>query len=184
MGQYYKAINLDKKEWLSPYDYDNGAKLMEHSYIGNSYVETVAELLANEWKGDRIVWAGDYADEEPESEWLDTDKDYPSKCLYSIAGMSKDYKKIMPETKRHKADKWLLNIDEKVAINLDKVKGDSNGWKIHPLPLLTCEGNGRGGGDFHGELDESGGGWNRQHIAISDKKPEDFFEENGTFMEE
>ena len=38
MGQYFKFINFDKKEQVSPYDYDNLAKVMEHSYQGNAFI--------------------------------------------------------------------------------------------------------------------------------------------------
>ena len=62
-------------EHVSSYDYGNGAKLMEHSYIGNNFVEAVEFLLINDgedkgrWADSRIVWAGDYADpEEPEED--------------------------------------------------------------------------------------------------------------------
>ena len=76
MGQYYKATFLDKNadvtsnDWnpikfqLSPYDLNNGAKLMEHSYVGNTYVGAYVKLLANEYYGYPFVWAGDYADDK------------------------------------------------------------------------------------------------------------------------
>ena len=70
MGQYYKAVNASNREWVD--SGDGGAKLMEHSYIGNSFVEAVEFLLIDDgegnrgrWSGNRIVWAGDYANGEP-----------------------------------------------------------------------------------------------------------------------
>ena len=45
MGQYYEAVSIDKKEFLESYDYGNGAKLMEHSYIGNFFVAAVVSRL-------------------------------------------------------------------------------------------------------------------------------------------
>ena len=77
MGQYYKIVNLDKKEYLWPHDCDDGAKLTE---FGNGpTMLCLAALLADgnnrgsgdipsdnpiigSWAGDRIVIAGDYAD--------------------------------------------------------------------------------------------------------------------------
>ena len=43
MGQYYTPIIIrgNSKSTYLCYDYDNGAKLMEHSYFGNGFVETV-----------------------------------------------------------------------------------------------------------------------------------------------
>ena len=79
MGQYYYGVVLNSrrknypnkekvKAWLSPYDYGNGAKLMEHSYIGNDYVSAFEALINKEngeYAGYPIIWAGDYADKEP-----------------------------------------------------------------------------------------------------------------------
>jgi hypothetical protein len=40
---------------------------------------------------------------------------------------------------------------------------------------LTCEGNGRGGGDYRGESPLIGS-WARDVISVSDTKPKDFEE--------
>lgn len=45
-------------------------------------------------------------------------------------------------------------------------------WVIHPLPLLTVEGNGRGGGDFrHADPDGLIGSWARDHISLHTTLP-------------
>ena len=67
MGQYYRAVNIDKKQYISPHSYDCGAKLMEFSYIdnkrkSNEFISTLHGLLNNEWKNDRVYLTGDYAD--------------------------------------------------------------------------------------------------------------------------
>jgi len=61
MGQYYKGVNLDKREFIQPHDYDNGAKLMEHSYIENPLLDTVEHLFSpkGNWYKTRFVWTGD-----------------------------------------------------------------------------------------------------------------------------
>ena len=66
MGQYYRPISLEKKESVCSHDYDNGLKLMEHSWIGNDFVNVIEHLIAEDgpWFGTRIVWAGDYAEPE------------------------------------------------------------------------------------------------------------------------
>ena len=56
MGQYYNCVVL-KKDWketnkpvraaLSPYDFNNGAKLMEHSYVHSKYVNAFMFLFMN-----------------------------------------------------------------------------------------------------------------------------------------
>ena len=58
MGQYYKVINIDKKEYMRP---NCGLKLMEWSYNRNPLILNLMKKLANEWKGDRVFVVGDYA---------------------------------------------------------------------------------------------------------------------------
>lgn len=86
MGQYYVIANLDKKEFLDPYAFGNGVKLMEFGMDGASTMTGLAILLASSngmgggdlhlpasskfghmpgrWAGDRVVIAGDYDDQE------------------------------------------------------------------------------------------------------------------------
>ena len=79
MGQYYVAVNLDKKQYIAPHECGNGAKLMEFGLSGLGMMSCLSILLADgngrgggdlhtenpligSWAGDRIVIAGDYAD--------------------------------------------------------------------------------------------------------------------------
>ena len=67
-------------------------------------------------------------------------------------------------------------------------------WCIHPLPLLTCIGNGLGGGDYTDTTDDSTedyvGYWAWNKISIADTAPDDYtelspiFKENGWENEE
>lgn len=61
MGQYYTAVNMDKKERLYSHNFGSGLKLMESSYVGNDYMEALSWLLAGPWKGDKVFYCGDYA---------------------------------------------------------------------------------------------------------------------------
>ena len=80
MGQYYKIVNIKKKQYISPYIFGDGSKLMEFSMSANGVLAGLAILLADgngrgggdlgskndivgSWAGDNIVVAGDYADE-------------------------------------------------------------------------------------------------------------------------
>ena len=54
-------------------------------------------------------------------------------------------------------------------------KGKEWPYAIHPLPLLTCDGNGRGGGDFHKE-DPLVGSWARNRVTVSNTKPKGYTE--------
>lgn len=79
MGQYYKIVNVKKKQYLNPHAFGSGAKLMEFGVDGMSIMAGLAILLADgngrgegdlnsdnpivgSWAGDNIVIAGDYAD--------------------------------------------------------------------------------------------------------------------------
>ena len=61
MGQYYRFVNIDKWEYISPRDFDIGTRLMEWSYKNNEFVKAMCSLMQNQWKGDRVYIVGDYA---------------------------------------------------------------------------------------------------------------------------
>jgi hypothetical protein len=80
MGQYYKIVNIKKKQYITPHTFGDGAKLMEFSMSASGILAGLAILLADgngrgggdlhsendivgSWAGDNIVVAGDYADE-------------------------------------------------------------------------------------------------------------------------
>jgi hypothetical protein len=187
------AINTNKEEFISPHSLDNGAKLMEHSWIGNRFVEAVELLLTPEgrWYKDSIVWCGDYADPRPGLTWTDQDTGKVNEAnWYSyidslphaeltqlVEAIGKQYNYIVNYTKKLYVDKSKLPIE-------DIYKGiDENGkefeteYKIHPLPLLTADGNGRGGGDFRGDdLKEIVGSWAYDSIGIEETIPHGFTE--------
>lgn len=61
MGQYYKAVNIDKREYLLPHSFNCGFKLMESCYVGNDFVNAMTALLSGPWHGDQVMYIGDYA---------------------------------------------------------------------------------------------------------------------------
>ena len=63
MGQYYEAVlrtNNGEFIVLNPHVFNEGAKLLEHSYINNSFVKRTIQLLTNNPM--QLAWLGDYAD--------------------------------------------------------------------------------------------------------------------------
>ena len=82
MGQYYKQAieqdgNLDIFDAQTVNDW-NGRKLMEHSWIGNSFMDAISERIHN--KPANIVWCGDYADEPQDFvtiDWINYETIYP-----------------------------------------------------------------------------------------------------------
>lgn len=104
MGQYYKIVNLDKKQYLHPHNFGDGLKLMEFGSSGGGTMLGLAILLSDgngrgggdlhsskdltgSWAGDRIVIVGDYADYDEsygvKSELKNTDGTPAS--LYDVA---------------------------------------------------------------------------------------------------
>jgi hypothetical protein len=80
MGQYYKIVNVKKRQYIKPHTFGDGSKLMEFSMSANGVLAGLAILLADgngrgggdlnseneivgSWAGDNIVIAGDYADQ-------------------------------------------------------------------------------------------------------------------------
>lgn len=185
MGQYYKAVVLKKdtndnpvKAAISSYDFANGAKLMEHSYVHNDMVRAAEWLLAQDKEGQPFVWSGDYADEFKDDKNIfdfatdeickQTAESMPTKVeddswvgrFYAVAE-PKDYK-------------FVINHTKKLYVAIPEHKyGETT---IHPLPLLTADGNGRGGGDYHGTDMEHVGSWKYDTISVGDEIPNGFEE--------
>ena len=59
MGEYYNWVNIDKKEYISPHDFDYGNKFWESMHKDSVPLHALHVLLANEWRGDRVLWLGD-----------------------------------------------------------------------------------------------------------------------------
>jgi len=179
MGQYYKPTSVDKMESLYSHDYGHMSKLMEHSYIGNDFVNIAEDLLSPEgkWYKHSFVWAGDYADEELSGSNLFTlakeiqIEEYKEKLVRE--GFTGEFKIDEPMTLC--AGRHIINHTTKEYVNKDIVPEDEEGWKVHPLPLLTCEGNGRGGGDYREENDCIGI-WARHRISVENSIPEGYTE--------
>lgn len=158
MGQYYKPIIIDDKRKpimaFYSWDYNNGLKLMEHSYIGNNFVNAVVNTMASKFpKGARLIWAGDYADEEK--------------------GTDQNLFDMVSEELHHKTKNTKCNSKLRYIVNLTKGEYIDlwclpyiGGEFIHPLPLLTADGNGNGGGDYWGHGQKYVGSWKGDLITF------------------
>lgn len=175
MGQYYAPCILSKNKkkvenWFYTWDYGNGLKLMEHSWVGGYLVSAVCRFLFK--NPQRIVWCGDYADGVDYYE--QTDKDDSTKVPNNIT-----YEEL--RTNDIPMQKWVLNHSKKVAVAIPPL---TETWYIHPLPLLTALGNGQGGGDYWGLNQDLVGSWAGDIISISDKVPPSFSKETDNLFEE
>ena len=183
MGQYYKSIVL-KNDWenkrlpiraaLLPIDFDNGAKLMEHSYVGNDYVRAFIHLidkLDEDKSGVPCVWCGDYADTHDTKGMPVIERINPSSLKKEIVGGLQTYYEangwIYKHTSSDKSDEYndtlklisdFKNHDYKYVINHTKKEyveipeDDDSTFVIHPLPILISDGCGRGSGDYNDEF--------------------------------
>jgi hypothetical protein len=166
MGQYYHALILTEKAEadkehiraaIHAFMFNNGMKLVEHSYIKNNFMSAVEYLLSplGMFYKSRLVWAGDYADPEPESEdnlhRLAEGKEFAPHLPANYSEIMENYNFIVNHTKKQYVTK--------------------PGRVYHPLSLLTAEGNGRGGGDYHGSCEDLIGTWARDVISVEMAKP-------------
>ncbi len=186
MGQYFSAVLQErngKASYFDAHEYDNGMKLMEHSFIGNNYVGTVYETI-REYGPLRCGWVGDYSDTES----LDKDGKW---FLAKVFGDEKKRKRVLrwwnlverssengvgieypEEALEHNKADYLLNYDRKEYI---KVPAYEKGkWQVHPLPILTCSNPGSGG-NFRPKTEwekEVFCSWCGDMIGVQDEKPE------------
>ena len=181
MGQYYRPTFISEGGSISSLysrDFGNGQKLMEHSYIGNHFVNAALCLL--EGNPLRVAWIGDYAnnpyDPAEDAYAKALPKDEFMRYYETVWGEKEqaplppslfDKKKLAHICTKRTARKLIINHTKKqyihlgdyIAQNMYSEKGGwVNGrydassistWCVHPLPLLTACGNDRGGGDYH-----------------------------------
>lgn len=169
MGQYYMIVNVDKKLYISPWDMDNGSKLMEWSYSRNAMVLALMNLLANEWKGDRVYVVGDYAEadnpNEPcygavkvleeelklsENEEVNSIYGYVSEYYTNVSALTDEEDHGLRYIYNHKTEQFIDT--EKCPIEWAWYSKDEKKVyisKIAPISLLLAMGNDRGGGDFN-----------------------------------
>jgi len=161
MGQYYLVVILAEKSdkeyirtYLDPGMYNHGVKLTEHSYISNNFMKIVENLIGPNgmFYKSRLVWAGDYADNEPNYD----------KNLYTMCDGKNpfEYKGTLVSYT------YIVNHTKKVY-----VKKNASMY-LHPLSLLTAEGNGSGGGDYYGPNTETVGTWARDVISMENEAPD------------
>lgn len=191
MGQYYMPTIIDDQDRvvsLLAHDFDNGLKLMEHSWIGNDFVNAVLLLLHNTPK--RLAWVGDYSNEYAG----DAYEVLPFEDFMRYYNIVWDENFVTMKSEQftdtkaplidgHTTGMYFINhtkrvyIDVAVYIAKNIGTGDNAGWCINPLPLLTACGNGRGGGDYnyHAKVGlESVGTWAFDLIEVGDKIPEEY----------
>ena len=214
MGQYYK-VALIKNGEVTPVENTSGAKLMEHAYYNNDFVDSVMSELAFHGPA-RVAWVGDYANDRYgdiyETKLPDEVFDDVYHTVWDCGETEEDYReykarleKLTPEwesrTQKRKY-KYLVNHTLKAYVNLEthrkqnkqtstyydylSKKYRTERFCIHPLPLLTACGNGRGGGDYHDKYPGYAdvGTWAFDELEVLDKRPLGYHKAKYCFKEE
>ena len=205
MGQYYSPLVIDKSsntKKLMSWPFDSGAKLMEHSWIGNSYVNAVYALIHN--NPCKVAWIGDYSnnpynpDDDAYARALPHDK---FSEFFNLVWGENSKESLHPNdftkeqlslVNRKTSGMYIINHSRKCYLELGAYiqratveSGDMKGWCTNPLPLLTACGNDRGNGDFdEGNIGhENIGIWAFDELEYSDKMPQGYTEEHFCFIE-
>lgn len=160
---------------------------MENSYVHNPLVTAIEYELIH--RGPQyVVWAGDYADPSINIQTKAGKKSYTYYEYTSLNGSKIEYSE---DTLKHiDAVKeiedtftlYLVNLTKKEFIEIPKFNPDK--YTIHPLPILTSDGNGRGGGDYSGTNSQYAGRWCGDLISIVKDKPKNAVDLGITFIEE
>lgn len=206
MGQYYGVIagNSDGKE-MKAYTTSSiggdwiGCKLMEHSWIGNRFMDHWMGTLADSPL--RIAWFGDYASDNMNYANRNPDISSSQMVEWFHEGIKSSGLDLLEETETipfvKKIDvnnKFLVNISKKCFIDMNKYIEKNtfydefdNSWCTHPLSILTCVGNGLGMGDFVPNKESTNdliGKWAFDVIEVTDKRPDDYKEIEPIFKED
>jgi len=205
MGQYWKPVCLDMHQGIDMHYYNEGLKLMEHSYKHTPVMRVVCRLLmeGQPWHKKHFAWVGDYADDSTmmltehcdaclEKETNYDCPDYLRKVVGECNGTYRsfydciDIKPKVPTKKQLPDRYYLVNHTKRCFVDMDKcpiqetysTEGKDFKLIIHPLSLLTAVSNGLGGGDYTGSNMDMVGHWAGDVISVSLEKPaEDSFEE-------
>ena len=181
MGQYYQTAFLlnDKKiEVMKPHDYGNGLKLMEHSYVGNNYVNSVVkhlEDITKRYGGCRMAHVGDYSYDVIEE--MMGRKKYAKRAYSACWGKGYDKHRITPAGEIDK-DIFIVNDAKKEYIRVIQTCADDKWW-IASFMLLIAMGNGLGGGDYHGRSEGLVGRWACDCVRTSEVEPEGYLKIHG-----
>jgi hypothetical protein len=154
MGQYYKIVNIKKKQYITPHTFGDGAKLMEFSMSASGVLAGLAILLADgngrgggdlhsendivgSWAGDNIVVAGDYADDgkfvkETDRNLYNVASNEGEDISVKVLDALFDDKYFFSEFRKNRAE-WSTNdaIDDLIKQKLkDKGLSDTKKYKI------------------------------------------------------
>jgi hypothetical protein len=151
MGQYFTPTFLDSADRivaaLNPDDYGSGLKLYGHTRHDAALMRAVEALLRLDGNI-RLVWAGDYADDERDQ---DANLYFLAQPTHFVrfSGLVVDDVAPTATLPDHctagGGAGFLCNADKRRYIDTAALPLDDCGVRRNPLPHLTAEGGGRPG---------------------------------------
>lgn len=137
MGQYYTPVlfrehttdftnTLNLRGVFDTFDYDSGSKLMEHSWKPNPMLLTIMNKIQHFGRV-RVVWAGDYADEEPNG-----------KTIYKIVSDFGIYTKCSNPPRQPSAATSSTTI-RRSTLTLTRAPKATRAGAYIPLPCLPAK---------------------------------------------
>ena len=98
LDEFYNWVNVDRKEYICPYDFDCGYKSHQSIARGNACLCALRELLAGEWAGSHVLFLGDelFIPADSRNETLKMLYDhtvqagYPGNVFMTVDGMYKN----------------------------------------------------------------------------------------------
>ena len=174
MDECWKMPRDDPRSY---YQLFSGLKLMEHSWMENDFVNGVLECI--DGNPCVIAWVGDYANEAEDFVGAYTPSVYGA--VWGNDSLPEGPFDSMPTVHRegfivNRSKGLYIDLAEHIKRNSFSPRWDEGRvWCIHPLPLLTAIGNGRGGGDYWGSNPCSGmvGAWAMHCIEFTEERPTD-----------
>lgn len=117
----FKVVNMEISETIQPGNFEGGFPLEDAKYIDSPFMNAFEHLLIYEWKEHQVAFASlhdlehspDFQDDYSELEHRDVNLDEARPNL-----------------------RYFINMDSGEYIDLHDVRPDSQGRRIHPLPLL------------------------------------------------
>lgn len=192
MGQYYRAMVKKQNGRIDVYNryiMKNGekeytpAKLTEHSWWLNEFVNAVCLDVYQRKEKCRIAWIGDYAHTYLRCYDLTSFNGLNQRQIKRLSDRcwNCDGRAVKP-TDFTLNGLYLVNHTKEEYVNCSEYYNRNimeDEWCIHPLPLLTCIGNGLGGGDYNSPTDDSTkdyvGAWAWDEISIMHEPVYDYF---------
>lgn len=175
MGQYFRFYldNGKVKRVLEPWTYHTMSKVMEHSYVGNTFCNAAVSVLMQ--MGPSVVYhLGDYADEEP-----DLDKE----IYRTVWGDEDGYTEFHPANIIYSGQIFIKNDAKKEYVRYVFSNPPEGKEYLNAFALLTLFKN-HSGGSYHGKNEHLVGSWAGDVLEATEEEPKEYHKIHGWMFKE